>query len=176
MDCSLPGSSIHGIFQARVLEWGAIAFSDIMYLEFLSYICAASPLSLFRQAILSVGNVLPSLLTFALYDSYPSFKTQFRCHLLWAAFPYFNSFPTFPLFFIWPKRYPSSVLISIITPSTLCCQYLFPSLLPPLDHKQLETIWTILRPQPVQCPACSRPSVLQHSVQKTEKFKEHLIN
>ena len=28
MDCSLPGSSAHGIFQARVLEWGAIAFSD----------------------------------------------------------------------------------------------------------------------------------------------------
>ena len=27
-DCSLPGSSIHGIFQARVLEWGAIAFSS----------------------------------------------------------------------------------------------------------------------------------------------------
>ena len=27
MDCSLPGSSIHGIFRARVLEWGAIAFS-----------------------------------------------------------------------------------------------------------------------------------------------------
>ena len=27
MDCSLPGSSGHGIFQARVLEWGAIAFS-----------------------------------------------------------------------------------------------------------------------------------------------------
>ena len=28
MDCSLPGSSNHGIFQARVLEWGAIAFSN----------------------------------------------------------------------------------------------------------------------------------------------------
>ena len=28
MDCSLPGSSIHGIFQAKVLEWVAIAFSD----------------------------------------------------------------------------------------------------------------------------------------------------
>ena len=27
MDCSVPGSSVHGIFQARVLEWGAIAFS-----------------------------------------------------------------------------------------------------------------------------------------------------
>ena len=29
MDCSLPGSSVYGIFQARVLEWGAIAFSEI---------------------------------------------------------------------------------------------------------------------------------------------------
>ena len=28
MDCSPPGSSIHGILQARILEWGAIAFSD----------------------------------------------------------------------------------------------------------------------------------------------------
>ena len=27
VDCSLPGSSVHGIFQARVLEWGAIAFA-----------------------------------------------------------------------------------------------------------------------------------------------------
>ena len=30
MDCSLPGSSVHGIFQARVLEWVTIAFS-ILY-------------------------------------------------------------------------------------------------------------------------------------------------
>ena len=29
MDCSPPGSSVHGILQARVLEWAAIAFSDI---------------------------------------------------------------------------------------------------------------------------------------------------
>ena len=28
MDCSPPGSSIHGIFQARILEWGDIAFSN----------------------------------------------------------------------------------------------------------------------------------------------------
>ena len=32
MDCSLPGSSVHGIFQARVLEWVAIAFSTDTYL------------------------------------------------------------------------------------------------------------------------------------------------
>ena len=31
MDCSLPGSSVHGIFQARVLEWGAIAFSGLSF-------------------------------------------------------------------------------------------------------------------------------------------------
>ena len=34
MDCSLPGSSIHGIFQARVLEWGAIAFSNYSLMKF----------------------------------------------------------------------------------------------------------------------------------------------
>ena len=33
MDCSPPGSSIHGIFQARVLEWVAIAFSDIFNMD-----------------------------------------------------------------------------------------------------------------------------------------------
>ena len=31
MDFSLPGSSVHGIFQARVLEWGAIAFSETLH-------------------------------------------------------------------------------------------------------------------------------------------------
>ena len=38
LDCSLPGSSIHGIFQARALEWGAIAFSGLgsSIMEFLS--------------------------------------------------------------------------------------------------------------------------------------------
>ena len=39
MDCSLLGFSIHGIFQARVLEWGAIAFSSIkasyLYFQFM---------------------------------------------------------------------------------------------------------------------------------------------
>ena len=34
MDCSLPGSSAHGIFQARVLEWGAIAFSNYHVITF----------------------------------------------------------------------------------------------------------------------------------------------
>ena len=36
MDCSLTGSSVHGIFQARVLEWSAIAFSVIMVYKVLN--------------------------------------------------------------------------------------------------------------------------------------------
>ena len=33
MDCSLPGSSVHGIFQARVLKWGTIAFSEFAVID-----------------------------------------------------------------------------------------------------------------------------------------------
>ena len=36
VDCSLPSSSVHGIFQARVLEWGAIAFSSLTLRHHLS--------------------------------------------------------------------------------------------------------------------------------------------
>ena len=42
MDCSLPGSSVHGIFQARVLEWGAIAFSDVSVLIYGKSLCILS--------------------------------------------------------------------------------------------------------------------------------------
>ena len=35
VDCSLPGSSVHGIFQAKVLEWGAIAFSSLNHYSIL---------------------------------------------------------------------------------------------------------------------------------------------
>ena len=49
MDCSLPGSSVHGIFQARVLEWVAISFSSILatfskYLLLLLGPCCFCPL------------------------------------------------------------------------------------------------------------------------------------
>ena len=39
MDCSPQGSSVHGIFQARVLEWGAIAFSTVWYRELYLVAC-----------------------------------------------------------------------------------------------------------------------------------------
>ena len=48
MDCSLPGSSIHGIFQARVLERGAIAFSVLGYENF-SFPTQSIPVFLHRD-------------------------------------------------------------------------------------------------------------------------------
>ena len=45
MDCSLPGSSVHGIFQARVLEWGAIAFSTKRGLGTLKYVSVSVSIS-----------------------------------------------------------------------------------------------------------------------------------
>ena len=58
MDCSPPGSSVHGIFQARVLEWGAIAFSvyTITFYQ-LEHISQTSPLAL-RAGKASSGLLL----------------------------------------------------------------------------------------------------------------------
>ena len=39
MDCSLLGSSVHGIFQARVLGWGAVTFSNSFYTWLLKFRC-----------------------------------------------------------------------------------------------------------------------------------------
>ena len=52
MDCSLPGSSVHGIFQARVLEWGAIAFSEIchsIHLVIIVFLIVFPPSYYFKQ-------------------------------------------------------------------------------------------------------------------------------
>ena len=60
MDCSLPGSSIHGIFQARVLEWGAIAFSiSLRYQSLFPY----TPKKSVPLLILSSSSTPPLLLT-----------------------------------------------------------------------------------------------------------------
>jgi len=60
MDCSLPGSSIHGIFQARVLEWGAIAFSGRSPREGnnnpIQYFCLGNPMD--RKAAWAITNAV----------------------------------------------------------------------------------------------------------------------
>ena len=55
MDCSPSGSSVHGIFQARVLEWGAIAFS-IMFYEFGDYVPTSSAIYAIYLYCLSIIN------------------------------------------------------------------------------------------------------------------------
>ena len=71
MDCSLPGSSVHGIFQARVLEWGAIAFSGFIYsavyfLSLLVFIQGSNPhlLCLLHWQVGSLPLASPALKSF----------------------------------------------------------------------------------------------------------------
>ena len=52
MDCNLPGSSVHGIFQARVLEWGANLSMSPLHIHSIFWPCSApSPLLPFRKII-----------------------------------------------------------------------------------------------------------------------------
>ena len=67
MDCSLPGSSVHGIFQARVLEWGAIALltnppsygSHLLPLLILCRLCYLGPSFFFNNFIYSFWLCYP---------------------------------------------------------------------------------------------------------------------
>ena len=69
MDCSLPGSPIHGIFQAEVLEWGAIAFSILSPINHPK--AEAKPTLQYET---SCSYVSPQC--FALLCSYKSFKSK----------------------------------------------------------------------------------------------------
>ena len=59
MECGLPGSSIHGIFQAKVLEWGAIAFSNA--LKWKGKVKSLSRVQLLRTPWTSAYQVPPSM-------------------------------------------------------------------------------------------------------------------
>ena len=76
MDCSLPGSSIHGIFQARVLEWGATAFSD----------AASSPPPYFQGASYAM------LLLYFLGSVNSTWSLLSQIRILWEPFLSFFSF------------------------------------------------------------------------------------
>ena len=83
MDCSLPGSSVHGIFQARVLEWGAIAFS----FHILAIVdCAATNIEVHASlSIMVFSAYMPSSGIVGLHDSFiPSFlKESSYCSPQW---------------------------------------------------------------------------------------------
>ena len=63
MDCSLPGSSVHGIFQARVLEWGAIAFSAITLEKELKVLDFASLLNYYSLVLFDYFSLFLHFLT-----------------------------------------------------------------------------------------------------------------
>ena len=56
MDRSLPGPSVHGIFQARVLEWGAIAFSKTLPRDVQTVSRKANKLTVFLAVVSSHGD------------------------------------------------------------------------------------------------------------------------
>ena len=63
VDCSLPGSSIHGIFQARLLEWGAIAFSNrIPVINTYSYTVQGPFQRVFTAFTLQLRKWVPSVI------------------------------------------------------------------------------------------------------------------
>ena len=68
MDCSLPASSIHGIFQARVLEWGAIAFSTILLPDYYLWIMMLKLIEVEKFAKLQ--RILIQLHTYVLSNCY----------------------------------------------------------------------------------------------------------
>ena len=121
MDCSLPGSSAHRIFQARVLEWVAIAFSITM-VQF-SSIQSLSRVHLFgtqwtaaHQASLSITNSqsLPKPMSFELVMP---FNHLILCHprlLLSSFFPSIKVFSNESALHIrWPKYWSFSFNISL---------------------------------------------------------------
>ena len=65
MDHSLPGSSIHGIFQARVLEWGAIAFSRLSEKNLYKTYILITPSNLFSVFLKSITHNIKSQRIFA---------------------------------------------------------------------------------------------------------------
>ena len=87
MDCSPPDSSVYGIFQARVLEWGAIAFSDSSYQKlFIESVCECmcvcqsfSHIQLFVTPWTIACQALLSNQSFQLYVRYLPFNTSTRC-------------------------------------------------------------------------------------------------
>ena len=88
MDCSLPGSSVHGIFQARVLEWGATAFSPKYLLTFKTWTTYRTTYSFYNIVIVQrmLNSIIISFITSCFLMFF--FFLWFLCHMkLGGTFP-----------------------------------------------------------------------------------------
>ena len=97
MDCSPPGSSVHGIFQARVLEWGATAFS-----EFYSIYMFIAREGLFWKSILL------SFLHFLHWGSVYYLGTQFLVYFV--PYRYSVIFYYYPLQMLFSSKFSNAYL------------------------------------------------------------------
>ena len=86
MDYSLPGSSVHGIFQARVLEWGAIAFSSQSWPTLCNPMDGIIPGLPVHHQLLELAQTH----IYRVSDAISSFVVPFSCHL--QSFPASGSF------------------------------------------------------------------------------------
>ena len=80
-DCSLPGSSVHRIFQARVLEWGAIAFSTIDA-RAMNHLNRILPLNSHFIGLLYVANILPLVIVRTISMAIPNLILSFDSYSL----------------------------------------------------------------------------------------------
>ena len=107
MDCSLPGSSVHGIFQARVLEWGAIAFSRPLFLLQLKFARLLFTLLYFSCSDFCISQTCPAAswltapaLAFpSTWNYFPKYSYEFLPYFL-SLFKYNSSFISISLSWI----------------------------------------------------------------------------
>ena len=86
MDCSLPGSSVRGIFQARVLEWGGIAFS-----KSLSYILAHLDLLIITPfSFISMSSFMGFFATPWTVDHQAPLSMEFSRQEHWSGLPFLS--------------------------------------------------------------------------------------
>ena len=140
MDWSPPGTSVHGIFQARVLEWDAIAFSKASYWGYSNqgdvFTCLSSGqlrLSLAQSIFLSLSSLLSALFLF-LYLLFIFSLFPF-CHLTWIIFS-MSDFPfAFHFHSLEKKMAAHSCVLAWRIPGMG-----EPGALPPWGHTESDTI------------------------------------
>ena len=152
MDCSPPGSSVHGIFQARVLEWGAIAFS----VPLLGMYPEEENMSLKRYTHSNVHQISCSVVSNSLWPhglqharlTYPSLTPGVysnSCPLSWWYHPTISSsvvvFPSHLQSSPASGSFPMTQLFTLFTIAETWKQPKCPS-----TDKQIKRMWSITQP------------------------------
>ena len=115
MDCRPPGSSVHGIFQARVLEWGAIAFSQLISTHSLKH-------SSCKHLLGALPGTLLSPACFGLYVSPLCLHNTLDITVFVASLSYSVMIISYFVYFLWkacsPRKGSSFVSFTIVCLAT----------------------------------------------------------